>query len=109
MSDDYFLSVAHKKALAEAYDRTNRLNETVEIYGELIILEDGVSSKKELIRLHLWNDDPEEAKRIIKLLLEKYPEDEEIKLLWAKTLHFTGESENASRVLELFLKEKDEK
>ncbi len=100
------LDLSGKKALAEAYSRTNRLSEAIEIYEEHIVQEADISSKKELIRLYLWNDDLEEAKRTIRPLIDRYPEDGELNVLWAQTLYFSGESEKASEVLEMFLKGK---
>ena len=102
--DDYKI----KGSLAEAYSWNRNYAEAIKIYKEIIIRTNSLWAKEKLAEVYLWNAQPKEAKIILEPLVKKEPDNYKLKLLWGKTLYYTGESEKASKVFEGLLGGEDE-
>ena len=102
--DDFKL----KGSLAEAYSWNRNYAEAIKIYKEIIIRTNSLWAKEKLAEVYLWNGQPKEAKIILEPLVKNEPDNYKLKLLWGKTLYYTGESEKASKVFEGLLGGEDE-
>ena len=97
-----------KASLAEAYSWDKKYAASITLFREIILGTNSPWAKEKLAEVYLWSGQPEKAKVILELLLERYPDSFKVKLLWGKALYYTGESEKASRVFEQLLQNKEE-
>lgn len=63
--------------------------------------------KQNLGRVYLYTRRHEKAEAIFKEILTDHPQDEETLLLLAKTLHYSGRSDEAAGIAENLLKAKE--
>jgi tetratricopeptide (TPR) repeat protein len=94
-----------KFALADAYSWNRKYTEAIDILKGTLIDPGGLRPVKSLAEIYLWDGQPDKARLLLERLAHQYPEDLDIKMMWGKSLYYTGESEKASRVFEKILTE----
>ena len=97
-----------KGSLAEAYSWNRNYTEAIKIFKEIVLKTNSPWAKEKLAEVYLWNGQPKEAKMILESLVKRNPDNYNLKLLWGKSLYYTGESQKASEVFEGLLKEENE-
>jgi tetratricopeptide (TPR) repeat protein len=89
--------------LASAYAWTGDYEKAIPILINVISKTGGLQAKIKLAEVYIWNAEPEKAAPILEDILKQSPEHTKAKMLWAKSLYYTGESEEAAEVLERLL------
>jgi tetratricopeptide (TPR) repeat protein len=96
------------QSLASAYSWTGDYDNAIKILNYIVEKTGSLQAKIQLSEVYIWNAEPEKALIILKDILKQSPEHTKAKILWAKSLYYTGESEEASEVLEGLLVLDDE-
>jgi tetratricopeptide (TPR) repeat protein len=98
-SDDYDIMFA----LASAYSWAGDYEKAIPILKNVVSKTGGLGAKLHLAEVYIWNAEPEKAMPILEDILKQSPEHTKAKTLWARSLYYTGESEEAAEVLEKLL------
>lgn len=94
-----------KFALADAYSWNQKYQEAIDILKGTLMDPGGPRPVRSLAEIYLWDGQPDKARLLLERLVDRYPGDLDIKMMWGKSLYYTGESEKASRVFEKILEE----
>ncbi|HPN72777.1 MAG TPA: tetratricopeptide repeat protein [Candidatus Omnitrophota bacterium] len=96
-------------ALADAYSWNRQYDEAVAILREKLLETGNITVKKKLAELYLWSGKYDKAENILGPILERDPRDMDALFMMGKALYYSGNSLEASSVLERMLKESNEK
>jgi tetratricopeptide (TPR) repeat protein len=99
--------MAIKGSLAEAYSWNKNYAGAINILREIIAGTNDPWANERLAEIYLWDGQSEKARIILEKLVEQYPDNYDLKVLWGKALYYTGESDKASEVFEGLLNEND--
>lgn len=94
-----------KEQLAEAYSWNKEYEESISIYKEIVEDTDDIKVREKLARVCIWNGDFDMAKKELEIILEVNPKAPKARLLLAKLMHYSGETEKAVEVYEDLLEE----
>ncbi len=97
-----------KKSLAETLSWQKDYPKAIALYEEVIAASGDVESEKRLAEIYIWKGDTEKAKEILKKYMDRFPLDTDARLLWGKTLLYSGNKEDkkeAAKVFEELIKE----
>ena len=92
-------------SLAQAYAWNKQYDKSIDLLRGLVRISGSEMARKKLAEVYLWSGRPEQARVVLEPMVQRYPEDTDIALMWGKSLYYTGESEKASKVFEEILKE----
>jgi tetratricopeptide (TPR) repeat protein len=92
-------------SLAQAYAWNEQYDKAIELLKGVLVERGSDKARKTLAEIYLWSGRPGQARIILEPLAQRYTEDTDIKLLWGKTLYYTGDSERASKIFEEMLQE----
>ena len=98
-----------KIALAETYSWSNKHEKAINLYKEVLSVSDKPKVKKRLAEVYIWDKKPLKAKEMLESVLRDNPLDRKAKLLLAKAMHYSGETEKAVVVYEELLEKKEPK
>jgi tetratricopeptide (TPR) repeat protein len=87
-------------SLASAYSWSGDYAKSIPILKQIVENTGSLQAKIQLAEVYIWNAETEKALPILEDILKQSPEHTKAKMLWAKALYYTGESEEASEVLE---------
>jgi len=87
-------------SLASAYSWAGDYANAIPILKHIVGKTGSLQAKIQLAEVYIWNSEPEKAAIILEDVLRQSPEHTKAKILWAKSLYYTGQSEEASEVLE---------
>lgn len=93
------------RSLADAYAWSGEYRRAEKVLQYVIGITDALSEKRKLAELYIWQGEFEKATELLAFLFQKYPDDEDVLLSYGRALHYSGRSEEASRVLEIFFGE----
>jgi len=99
-----------KKSLAETLSWQKNYQKAIALYEEVIAQGVDPESEKRLAEVYIWKGDTEKAKEILKKYMDRFPSDNDARLLWGKALLYSENKEDreeASEVFEGLLKEED--
>jgi tetratricopeptide (TPR) repeat protein len=94
--------------LADAYTWSGEHDAAIGVLREKLRFEGDFSTQKKLAAIYLWSKRYGEAETLLRTMASRYPEDRDILLLLGRTLYYSGNSKEASKVLERLMEVIDE-
>ncbi|MFA6636691.1 MAG: tetratricopeptide repeat protein [Candidatus Omnitrophota bacterium] len=94
--------------LADAYAWSGEHDAAIGVLREKLRFESDFSSEKKLAEMYLWSKRYGEAETLLRAMASRYPEDKDVLLLLGRALYYSGNSKEASKVLEKLLEVLDE-
>jgi tetratricopeptide (TPR) repeat protein len=88
------------QSLADAYSWIGDYANAIAILHNVVDNTEDIQPKIRLAEIYIWDKKPEKARPILEDILAQSPEHTKSKILLARSLYYTGESKEASEVLE---------
>jgi tetratricopeptide (TPR) repeat protein len=92
-------------ALAETLAWNKEYKKSIAVYREIISATGNIKIEILLGQVYIWDKQFDNAKKVLQTVLTEAPDDFEVRLLYAKALHYSGEPKEAIEIYKGLLEE----